>query len=100
MKAFGAWRRGSGDFEASRGGKRAAAVCYADRSDVLAGRAIKPPKSVQPAAGVVIDAQDLQHLVVYSVRDDEGRFGDDEFARAGHAAGVRSRTWWRRRRWG
>jgi hypothetical protein len=42
----------------------------------------------RPAAGVVIYAQDLQDLVVYSVGDDAGRFGDDEFARAGRAARI------------
>jgi hypothetical protein len=33
-----------------------------------------------PVAGVVIDAQDLQSVVVYPVGDDEWRFGDDQFA--------------------
>ena len=42
----------------------------------------------RPAAGVVIDAHNLQHLVVYSVGDDKRRFGDDEFARAGHEPRV------------
>jgi hypothetical protein len=42
---------------------------------------------LRPAAGVVVDAQDL-HLVVYSIGDDARRCGDDEFARAGHAARV------------
>jgi hypothetical protein len=45
-------------------------------------------RALRPAVGVVIDAQDLQHVVVYSVGDDEGRFGDDEFARARHASRV------------
>jgi hypothetical protein len=43
---------------------------------------------LRPAAGVMIDAHDLQHVVVYSVGYDEGRFGDDEFARARHASRV------------
>jgi hypothetical protein len=42
----------------------------------------------RPAAGVVVDAQDLQSVVVYSVGDDERGFGDDEFARAGHPTRV------------
>jgi hypothetical protein len=37
---------------------------------------------------VVVDAQDLQYVIVHSVGNDDGRFGDDEFAGAGRAAVV------------
>jgi hypothetical protein len=45
-------------------------------------------KVLRPAAGVVIDAHNLQHVVVYSIGDNDGRFRDDEFAGAGHATRV------------
>src|SRR5438105_855345 len=48
----------------------------------------------RPAARVMISAQDLQHVVVYTVGDNEGSFGDDEFARPWHAAGMTTSPTW------
>jgi hypothetical protein len=45
-------------------------------------------QALGPSAGVVIDAQDLQHIVVHAVGDNEGSFADDEFARPWRAAGM------------
>jgi len=38
----------------------------------------QPPKALRPAARAVIDTQDLNDISLQSIRDDEGRLGDDE----------------------
>jgi hypothetical protein len=40
-----------------------------------------------PPAGVVINAQDLERVMVHPVGDDKRSFGDDEFPRAGTRPG-------------
>jgi hypothetical protein len=44
-------------------------------------------QTLGPAAGVVIDAQDFQHVVANSVGNDKRRFGNDELPRPGNTAG-------------
>jgi len=58
---------------------KAIRVCAEFAKDLLA---------LGPAAGVVVGAQDLERGVGDAIGDDEGRFRDDELARAGHPAGV------------
>ena len=45
-------------------------------------------QTLGPAAGVVIDAQDLQHIVANSIGNDEGRFRNNELARSRYATGM------------
>jgi hypothetical protein len=47
---------------------------------------VRTLKALGPSAGD--NAQDLQHIVVHAVEDNEGSFGDDEFARPWRAAGM------------
>jgi hypothetical protein len=45
-------------------------------------------EALRPAAGVVMDAEDFQHIGANAVGNDERHFWNDQFAGAGDAAGV------------
>jgi hypothetical protein len=54
-------------------------------ADVISRRG--PLEALRPTARAVIDAQNLNDILLQPIRDNEWRPGDDEFARARDVAG-------------